>query len=49
MDYVPSSLNLLIKEQRKLKKPFSPVVRKLLTFQMFKALYYLNVLPSPQS
>lgn len=44
MDYIPSSLNLLIKEQRKAKKPFAPVPRKLMVFQLFKALYYMQVL-----
>lgn len=44
MDYIPSSLNLLIKEQRKAKKPFAPVLRKLMVFQLFKALYYMQVL-----
>lgn len=44
MDFVPSALNLLIKEQRKLKKPFPPPIRKVLAFQLFKALYYLNVI-----
>lgn len=43
MDYIPSSLNLLIKEQRKAKKPFAPVLRKLMAFQLFKALYYMQV------
>lgn len=45
MDYIPSSLNLMIKEQRKSKKPFPPIVRKLLIFQLFKALYYMQVFP----
>lgn len=43
MDYIPSSLNLLIKEQRKAKKPFAPILRKLMVFQLFKALYYMQV------
>ena len=43
MDYIPSSLNLLIKEQRKIKKPFAPIIRKLIIFQLFKALYYMQV------
>ena len=49
MDYIPSSLNLLIKEQRKLKKPFAPVLRKLMVFQLFKALYYMQVPSSASS
>lgn len=44
MDYVPNSLNLMIKERRKDKKPFEPEVRKCLIFQMFKALYYMQVI-----
>jgi len=43
MEFIPSSLNLMIKEQRKLKKPFPAAMRKVMTFQMFKALYYMNV------
>jgi hypothetical protein len=43
MDVFPSSLNVLIREQRKFKKPFSQIIRKLLAFQIFKALYYLQV------
>jgi hypothetical protein len=43
MDVFPSSLNLMIRDQRRLKKPFSPIFRKLVTFQLFKALYYLQV------
>jgi hypothetical protein len=49
MDFVPLSLNVMIKEQRKLKKPFPPAIRKLFAFQMFKALYYMNVQPSTLS
>lgn len=33
----------MIKEQRKIKKPFAPHVRKILVFQMFKALYYMQL------
>jgi len=43
MEFIPSSLNLMIKDQRKLKKPFPKEMRKLLIFQLFKALYYLQV------
>lgn len=43
MEFIPSSLNIMIKEQRKLKKPFPAAMRKVLAFQMFKALYYMNV------
>jgi hypothetical protein len=43
MDYVPSSLNVMIKEQRKVKKPFPTIPRKLMVFQLFKALYYMQV------
>jgi len=43
MEYVPSSLNLLIKEQRKKKISFPPVMRKILIFQLFKALYYMQL------
>lgn len=43
MDYLPCSLNAMIKEQRKLKQPFDPYARKVIMFQIFKALYYFNV------
>jgi serine/threonine protein kinase len=43
MDYIPSNLTVLIKEQRKIKKPFPPPVRKVLVFQLFKALYYMSL------
>ncbi len=43
MEFIPSSLNLMIKEQRKLKRPFHPVIRKILIFQLFKALYYMQL------
>jgi hypothetical protein len=33
----------MIRDQRKFKKPFSPIYRKLVAFQLFKALYYLQV------
>lgn len=43
MNVFPTSLNLMIRDQRKFKKPFSPIFRKLVAFQLFKALYYLQV------
>jgi serine/threonine protein kinase len=43
MEHVPSSLNLLIREQRKLKTPFPERTRKVLAFQLFKALYYMQL------
>ena len=43
MEFVPSSLHIMIKEQRKLKKPFPAAMRKVMAFQMFKALYYMDV------
>lgn len=43
MEFIPSSLNLMIREQRKYKRPFPPIIRKLLTFQLFKALYYMQL------
>ena len=43
MDFLPTSLNLLIKDFRKDKAPIAPEVRKILIFQLFKGLYYMQV------
>ena len=43
MEQVPSSLNLIIKEHRKKQVPFSPIMRKVFAFQLFKALYYMQL------
>lgn len=43
MDYVPNSLNLMIKERRKEKEPFPSHIRKVIIFQLFKGLYYMQV------
>lgn len=43
MDYYETSLQAMFKEQRKLKIVMAPEVRKALAFQMFKALYYMQV------
>ena len=41
MEYMDTSLSTLLKEQRKLKKPLDIHIRKILAFQLFKAVYYL--------
>jgi hypothetical protein len=43
MDFLPTNLAGMIKMQRKVKKPFNPKIRKILSFQLFKGLYYLEV------
>lgn len=43
MEYMDTSLHALIKGQRQLKQTVPIVCRKLMAFQMFKALYYLSV------
>ena len=43
MEHIPSSLNVVIKEQRKQKTSFPPIMRKILSFQLFKALYYMQL------
>jgi len=43
MEYMDTSLASLLKGQRKLKQPVPLHHRKLLTFQLFKGLYYLGV------
>lgn len=44
MDYYETSLQILLKENRKLKITIKPSARKVLAFQMFKALYYMQVI-----
>lgn len=43
MDFYQSNLQLYLREHRKNKKNVDPGVRKVLAFQLFKALYYLQV------
>jgi hypothetical protein len=43
MEYMDNSLQSLIKEQRLLKIPFAPLTRKIIAFQLFKGLAYLEV------
>jgi hypothetical protein len=41
MEILPTNLNEDIRQHRKIKLPFLPVARKLIAFQLFKALYYM--------
>lgn len=43
MDFYDTSLQNYLKEHRKNKAALDPGVRKVLAFQLFKALYYLQV------
>lgn len=43
MEFIPSNLNAMIKELRKSRKSIAPVARKVMAFQLFKALYYMHV------
>jgi serine/threonine protein kinase len=43
MEYMDTSLYALIKGQRQLKQPVPLPFRKIMAFQLFKALYYLQV------
>lgn len=43
MDYMDSSLYTMLKQQRKTKQPIPEKKRKIITFQLFKGLYYLSV------
>lgn len=43
MDFIPTSLNTMIKDQRAKKESFPQDIRKILIFQMFKALYYMQL------
>jgi len=43
MDFLPTNLSTMIKMQRKVKKPLDIKIRKILAFQLFKGLYYLEV------
>lgn len=43
MEYMDTSLFSILKKQRELKRPIDLLRRKLITFQLFKGLYYLSV------
>lgn len=43
MEYMDTSLYSLIRGQRQLRKEVPAIYRKLIAFQLFKALYYLSV------
>ena len=45
MDYYETSLQIMLKEHRKLKTKMQKEARKVLAFQLFKALYYMQVSP----
>lgn len=44
MDYFETNLQALFKQNRKNKTRIAPEIRKVMIFQLFKALYYLEVL-----
>ena len=44
MDYMDCNLSTVLKDQRKMKGPLPLPLRKILSFQLFKGLYYLSVI-----
>ena len=46
MDYIPDTLHRVLRDNRKNKRPVDPIPRKIIAFQLFKGLYYLQVTQS---